>query len=72
MQRMYVLLAITAIFLLAVDMAAGATPQADDPPVTFRSDVSLGVSMPKDRGFVISENSVLLKTWYVTCRSDES
>src|SRR6516164_11285057 len=42
MQRMYVLLAITAIFLLAAHTAAVATQQADNPPVTFRSDVSLG------------------------------
>ncbi len=42
MQRMYVLLAITALCLLAVPTAAVATPQADDPPITFRSDVSLG------------------------------
>jgi VWFA-related protein len=42
MQRMYVLLAITALCLLAAHTAAVATPPADDPPVTFRSDVSLG------------------------------
>jgi VWFA-related protein len=42
MQRMYVLLAITAIFLLPAHTAAVATQQADNPPVTFRSDVSLG------------------------------
>ena len=42
MQRMYVLLAITALCLLAAPTAAVATPQADDPPVTFRSDVTLG------------------------------
>jgi VWFA-related protein len=42
MQRTYVLLAITAIFPLAVHMTAVATPQADKPAVTFRSDVSLG------------------------------
>jgi VWFA-related protein len=42
MQRMYVLLTITTLCLLAVHTAAIATPQADDPPVTFRSDVSLG------------------------------
>src|SRR5262252_1124636 len=42
MQRTYVLLAITAMFLLAVHMTAIATPQADKPAVTFRSDVSLG------------------------------
>jgi VWFA-related protein len=42
MQRMYVLLAITALCLLAAPTGAVATPQADDPPVTFRSDVTLG------------------------------
>jgi len=42
MQRMYVLLAITALCLLAAPTAAFATPQADVPPVTFRSDVTLG------------------------------
>ena len=42
MQRMYVLLAITALCLLAAPAAAVATPQADVPPVTFRSDVTLG------------------------------
>src|SRR5215467_4521923 len=42
MQRRYVLLAITAIFLLAAHTTAVATPQADNPAVTFRSDVSLG------------------------------
>jgi VWFA-related protein len=42
MQRMYVLLAITVLCLLAAHRAAVATSQADDPPVTFRSDVSLG------------------------------
>jgi VWFA-related protein len=42
MQRMYVLLAITALCLLVAPTAAVATPQADDPPVTFRSDVTLG------------------------------
>src|SRR6516164_8635247 len=41
MQRMCVLLAITALCLLAAPTAV-ATPPADDPPVTFRSDVSLG------------------------------
>jgi VWFA-related protein len=40
MQRIYVLLAITALCLLAADTAAA--PQAGDPPVTFRSNVSLG------------------------------
>ena len=42
MQRMYVLLAVTALCLLAAPTTAVATQQADDPPVTFRSDVSLG------------------------------
>src|SRR5215471_11968992 len=42
MQRRYVLLAITALFLLAAHTTAVATPQADNPVVTFRSDVSLG------------------------------
>jgi VWFA-related protein len=42
MQRTYVLLAITALCLLAAATAAVATPQADDPPVTFRSNVTLG------------------------------
>jgi hypothetical protein len=42
MQRMYVLLAITELCLLAAPTAAVATPQADAPPVTFRSDVTLG------------------------------
>src|SRR5215469_10072418 len=42
MQRTYVLLAITAISLLAAHTAAVATPQADNPAVTFRTDVSLG------------------------------
>jgi len=42
MQRMYVLLAITALCLLADHTASAATQSADDPPVTFRSDVSLG------------------------------
>ncbi len=42
MQRVYVLLAITALCLLAAPTAAIANPQADDPPITFRSDVSLG------------------------------
>jgi VWFA-related protein len=42
MQRMYVLLAIAALCLMAVHTAAVATPQGDDPPVTFRSNVSLG------------------------------
>src|SRR5215469_3578915 len=52
MQRLYVLLAITAIFLFAADIPAVATPQADNPPVTFRSDVSLGRvdSQVVDRG----------------------
>ena len=40
MRRMYILLAITALCLL--DKPAVATPPAGDPPVTFRSDVSLG------------------------------
>jgi len=42
MQRMYVPLAIAALCLLAAPAAAFATPQADDPPITFRSDVTLG------------------------------
>jgi VWFA-related protein len=42
MQRMYVILAITALCLLAAPTAAVAAPQADAPPVTFRSDVTLG------------------------------
>lgn len=42
MKRMYVLLAITVLCLLAAHTAAVATSPADDPPVTFRSDVSLG------------------------------
>jgi VWFA-related protein len=42
MQRMYILLALSALCLLAVHTAAVATSPADDPPVTFRSDVSLG------------------------------
>jgi VWFA-related protein len=41
MQRMCVLLSIAASCLLAVHTAAIAI-QANDPPVTFRSDVSLG------------------------------
>jgi len=42
MQRTYVLLTIAALCLLAAHKAAVATTPADDPPVTFRSDVSLG------------------------------
>jgi VWFA-related protein len=42
MRRIYVLLAITALCLLAAHTAAVATPPAEDPQVTFRSDVSLG------------------------------
>ncbi len=42
MQRMYVLLAITAVCLLVAPTGAVATPQADDPAITFRSDVTLG------------------------------
>jgi VWFA-related protein len=42
MQRKYVLLAISALCLLSVPTAAIAAPQGDDPPVTFRSDVTLG------------------------------
>lgn len=42
MQPRQVLCAITAIILLAAHMAAVAAPQVDNPPVTFRSDVSLG------------------------------
>jgi VWFA-related protein len=42
MQRIYVLLAIVALCLLAAGTAAVAGPQRDDPPFTFRSDVTLG------------------------------
>jgi VWFA-related protein len=42
MQRMYFHLAITASCLFAVPTPAVATPQGDVPPVTFRSDVTLG------------------------------
>ena len=42
MQRMYVVLAIPALCLLAAHTGAVATSAADDPPVTLRSDVSLG------------------------------
>src|SRR5215471_9697869 len=42
MQPTYVVLTITALCLLAAHTAAVATSPADDPPVTFRSDVSLG------------------------------
>src|SRR5262249_2330244 len=42
MPRMYVPLTITVLCLLAAFTAAVATSQAQDPPVTFRSDVSLG------------------------------
>jgi len=41
MQRVYVLSAITALYL-AAPIAAVATPQADDPPFTFRANVTLG------------------------------
>src|SRR5262245_45904761 len=42
MQRTYATLAITVLCLLAAHTAAIATSQAEDPPVTFRSDVTLG------------------------------
>ena len=43
MQHMNVSLAIISLFLFTGHTAAAAaTPAADDPPVTFRSDVSLG------------------------------
>jgi hypothetical protein len=42
MQRIYIRLTITASCLLAAHTAARATSPADDPPVTFRSDVSMG------------------------------
>src|SRR5215831_13565847 len=42
MQPTYVVLTITALCLLAAHTAAIATSPVDDPPVTFRSDVSLG------------------------------
>ena len=42
MQRMCVPLAITALSLLSAPAVAVATPQADDPRFTFRSDVTLG------------------------------
>jgi VWFA-related protein len=42
MQSKYVLFAITTLFLLTAPTAVFATPQADAPPVTFRSDVTLG------------------------------
>jgi VWFA-related protein len=41
MQRVYVLSAITAL-CLAAPIAAVATPQTDDPPFTFRANVTLG------------------------------
>jgi VWFA-related protein len=42
MRRMSTLLATTALCLLAAGTPAPAQPPADDPPVTFRSNVSLG------------------------------
>ena len=42
MQRMHVLLEITALCLLAANTATIAAQLTDGPPVTFRSDVSLG------------------------------
>ena len=42
MQRIHVLLAISTLCLLAAHTAAVATQTTDGPPVTFRSDVSLG------------------------------
>jgi len=42
MQRMYAALATIALCLLAGPTAAVAISPADDPPITFRSDVSLG------------------------------
>ncbi len=42
MQRTYVLLSIAGLCLLAAPTAAAATQQADDPSITFRSDVTLG------------------------------
>jgi VWFA-related protein len=41
MQRVYVLSAIT-VLCLAAPIAAVAAPQADDPPYTFRANVTLG------------------------------
>ena len=41
MQRIYVALAITVLSVLVAHTPAAATSPADDPPVTFRSDVSL-------------------------------
>ena len=42
MQRTYVRIAITILCLPAGSMAAAAFSPGDDPPITFRSDVSLG------------------------------
>jgi VWFA-related protein len=42
MQRTYVLLAIAVLCLMAAPAAAVATPQAEDPAITFRSNVTLG------------------------------
>jgi VWFA-related protein len=42
MQRIYLLFALTALCLLAAATKAVATPQADAPAVTFRSNVTLG------------------------------
>ena len=42
MQRIYVALAITVLSVLVAHTPAAAASPADDPPVTFRSDVSLG------------------------------
>jgi VWFA-related protein len=42
MQRKYFLLPVTALCLLPIPPAAVASLQADDPYVTFRTDVSLG------------------------------
>ncbi len=42
MQRIYVLLAITVSCLVTIPNVSIATPQGDGPPVTFRSDVTLG------------------------------
>ena len=42
MRRVSAFLATVALCLLAAGTPTGATPQVDDPPVTFRSNVSLG------------------------------
>ncbi len=42
MERRYALLVIPVLCLLAAHTAAVASPQAGDPPITFRSNVSLG------------------------------